>query len=478
MSSAFQQFLQNKGIISQRSCPYTPQQNGVAERKNRHLLDVTRSLLLESSVPTRFWVEALATAVHLINRMPTTTLENQSPYYRLYKTTPSYDDLHVFGSTCFVHLPSSERTKLTAQSAQCVFLGYAPFQKGFLCYDPHIRRFRTSRNVVLFENQYFFQTHIDLPKPSSVSLPGVSDDSSVVRFNPNFVYHRRNSTTPTTALPPDLPPVPGSGHTSLRRSTRISVPPDRYGFSHTSLMATLSSSSIPQSYSQAVQDPCWNKAMQEELDALAQNHTWDIVPSPVGVKPIGCKWVFSLKLKSDGSLDRYKARLVALGNRQEYGIDYDETFAPVAKMTTVRTILAVAASQSWPLYQMDVKNAFLHGDLQEDVYMHLPKGCSSNPGMVAKLRRSLYGLKQAPRAWFEKFQAALLRLDFRPSLYDPSMFLHHAPSGITILLVYVDDIVITGPNAGMIQQLQASLRESFQMKDLGPLHYFLGLEVH
>ena len=285
--------------------------------------------------------------------MPSTSIENQSPYYRLYQTHPSYEDLHVFGSTCFVHLPPSERTKLTAQSAQCVFLGYAPFQKGFLCYDPHIRRFRTSRNVVFFEHQYFFQKHIDLPDSSFVSLPGFSDDSSVVRFNPNFVYHRRNHTAPTRDPPPDLPPVSGpppavasSGHPSLRRSTRISVPPDRYGLSHTSLMATLSSYSIPQSYSQAVQDPCWNKAMQEELDALAQNHTWDIVPSPVGVKPICCKWVFSLKLKSDGSLDRYKARLVALGNRQEYGIDYDETFAPVAKMTTVRTILAVAASQS------------------------------------------------------------------------------------------------------------------------------------
>ena len=150
MSSDFQKFLQHKGIISQRTCPYTPQQNGVAERKNRHLLDVTRSLLIESSVPTRFWVEALATAAHLINRLPSASLQNQSPYYRLYQTSPSYDDLHVFGSVCFVHLPPSERTKLTAQSTKCVFLGYAPFQKGYLCYDPHIRRVRTSRNVFFF----------------------------------------------------------------------------------------------------------------------------------------------------------------------------------------------------------------------------------------------------------------------------------------------------------------------------------------
>ena len=134
--------------------------------------------------------------------------------------------------------------------------------------------------------------------------------------------------------------------------------------------------------------------MQEELTALQTNHTWDIVTCPSSIKPIGCKWVYSVKLKSDGSLDRYKARLVALGNRQEYGIDYEETFAPVAKMTTVRTVLAIAASQSWPLYQMDVKNAFLHGDLKEEVYMRLPNGIpSSSKTDVARLRRSLYDLK-------------------------------------------------------------------------------------
>ena len=134
--------------------------------------------MLESSVPTRFWVEALATAAHLINHMPSPSIANQSPYYRLYKTSPSYDDLHVFGSICFVHLPPSERTKLTAQSAKCAFLGYAPFQKGFLCYDPNIRRIRTSRNVVFFENKYFFHQNLDPPDPdpdpdpSLVYLPG------------------------------------------------------------------------------------------------------------------------------------------------------------------------------------------------------------------------------------------------------------------------------------------------------------------
>ena len=194
-----------------------------------------------------------------------------------------------------------------------------------------------------------------------------------------------------------------------------------------------------------------------------------MVICPPTVRPIRCKWIYSVKLKYDGSLDRYKARLVALGNRQEYGIDYDETFAPVAKMTTVRMIIAIAASQAWVILQLDVNNAFLHGDLKEEVYMRLPNGYSfSSSSDVAKLKRSLYGLKQAPRAWFEKFRDALLLLAFQQSPYDPSLFLHKSPSGITILLVYVDDIIITGTDSEMISKLQSSLHQSFHMKDLVP----------
>jgi hypothetical protein len=167
---------------------------------------------------------------------------------------------------------------------------------------------------------------------------------------------------------------------------------------------------------------CWRKAIETELLALEENQTWDIVPCPSSVNPLGSKFVFSIKRRSDGSIDRYKARLVALGNKQEYGLDHDETFTPVAKMTTVRTILALAASQSWPLYQMDVKNAFLHGDLKEDVYLKLPSGMSTSlSNEVCKLKRSLYGLKQAPRVWFDKFRSTLLGFSFTQSQYDSSL---------------------------------------------------------
>jgi hypothetical protein len=161
-----------------------------------------------------------------------------------------------------------------------------------------------------------------------------------------------------------------------------------------------------------------------------------------------------VKLKSDGSLDRYKARLVALGNKQEYGLNYEETFAPVAKMTTVRTILAIAASKAWPLHQMDVKNAFLNGNLKEEIYMKLPPGMSTTAfDEVRKLRRSLYGLKQAPRAWFEKFRSTLLTFSFTQSQYDSSLFFYKTTTGMVFLLVYVDDIIITSNDNGLITKL-------------------------
>lgn len=312
---------------------------GVAERKNRHLLDVTRSLLLAAFVPPQFWVEALSVVVFLINRLPSQVLEFDSPFFRLFHAHPDYTSLHPFGCVCFVHLPPLERNKLGAQSV-CAFLGYSTSHKGFLCYDATSHRIRISRDVVFFYEQYFFPCS----SPSSndfVTLPNFSDVShSIERFKPGKTYVRRH---PALSLPATDPPAPAPA--PLRRSCRVRRPPDRDEFGPISLTATLSGTSIPTCYSQAVKDGRWVKAMHDELHALQENFTWDIVPWPQGVKPIGCKWVYSVKLNSDGTLNCYKARLVALGNKQEYGVDYDETFALVAKMTSIRTILAIAASK-------------------------------------------------------------------------------------------------------------------------------------
>ena len=196
LSTKFQAFLASKGIIHQRSCPATPQQNGVAERKNRHLLDMVRTLLLESSIPSMFWVKALKTATHLINRLPSQVLHMESPYFRLFAKQPGYANLHVFGCVCFVHLPPHERHKLSAQSVRCAFLGYNVCQKGFICYDLTLHRTRISRNVIFFENQHFFPIS-SVPSSSTVVLPSFEQQFSNLPqvdpcFKPGMVYTRRS----------------------------------------------------------------------------------------------------------------------------------------------------------------------------------------------------------------------------------------------------------------------------------------------
>lgn len=217
--------------------------------------------------------------------------------------------------------------------------------------------------------------------------------------------------------------------------------------------------------------------MQNEISALVANNTWDLVPLPAGKKSIGCKWVYKVKLKADGSLERYKARLVAKGYNQEYGVDYQETFSPVIRMTTVRTIIALAAHRHWPLYQLDVNNAFLHGDLYEDVYMKPPEGFSVDPSLVCKLKKSLYGLKQSSRQWFAKLTTELLHQGFDQSKNDYSLFIKRTPTSITIAAMYVDDIILTGDDMSSNQKLKAHLHRVFSIKDLEALNYFLGIKV-
>ena len=217
--------------------------------------------------------------------------------------------------------------------------------------------------------------------------------------------------------------------------------------------------------------------MKEELDALSKNHTWDLVTLPPGKSVVGCKWIYKIKTRSDGSIERYKARLVAKGFTQEYGIDYEETFAPVARISSVRALLAVAAANKWNLFQMDVKNAFLNGDLSEEVYMQPPPGLSVESNKVCHLRRALYGLKQAPRAWFAKFSSTISRLGYMASHYDSALFLRRTDKGTILLLLYVDDMIITGDDLSGIQELKDFLSQQFEMKDLGHLSYFLDLEI-
>ncbi|CAL2251991.1 unnamed protein product [Prunus armeniaca] len=240
----------------------------------------------------------------------------------------------------------------------------------------------------------------------------------------------------------------------------------------------LSAIHIPTKVSEALKDPKWVKVIKDEMKALEKNQTWTLETIPRGKKTIKCKWVFTIKHNADGSIERYKTRLVAKGYTQTYGIDYEETFAPVAKLNTVRVLLSLAANLDWPLHQFDVKNAFLHGELTEEVYMDVPPEYNTtHTRTVCKLRKALYGLKQSPRAWFGRFTMTMKNNGFKQCNSNHTLFLKYRKGKVTSLIIYVDDMIITGNDKQEISQLQDYLATEFEMKDLGGLMYFLGIEV-
>jgi hypothetical protein len=219
--------------------------------------------------------------------------------------------------------------------------------------------------------------------------------------------------------------------------------------------------------------------MLEEYDALLQNHTCDLVPRPRQANIVTGKWIFKHKFSADGTLERYKARWVLRRFTQHPGIDFTETFSPVVKPATVRTVLSLALSRRWPIHQLDVKNVFLHGTLIEIVYCQQPSGFEdfAHPDYVCRLNKSLYGLKQAPRVWYSRFATYLLSLRFAEAKSDTSLFIYQSGSDSAYLLLYVDDIILTASSTGLRQRIVSALQREFAMKDLRELHHFLGMHV-
>jgi hypothetical protein len=236
-------------------------------------------------------------------------------------------------------------------------------------------------------------------------------------------------------------------------------------------------SPVPSSIRIALANPHWRRTMEEEYAALLANHTWDLVLCLSGTNVVTGKWLFRHKLTSDGSLDRYKARWVLRRFTQRPGVDYDETFSLVVKFATVRTVLSLALSRDWAIHQLDIKNAFLHDTLMETVYCSQPTGFidEARPDLVCRLNRSLYGLKQAPQAWYSCFASYLASIGFIEAKSDTSLFIYHRGDDTIFLLLYVDDIVLTTSTADLLQRTIVALQREFAMKDLGPLHHFLGI---
>ena len=443
--------------------------------------------------------------------MPITQFNNITPYERLFGSKPDYSYLRCFGCLCFTSTPKHNRSKLDPRADPCVFLGYPPATKGYKVLSLTTHKITVSRDVKFHEKnfpyhmariptvpitQFFLPTHTPYTHFSSFELPDVfhqntqtflDDSQNTGNTSPHPHINSPQSQTFLDASPAQDESPPRN---VLRRSSRESHKPvhlkdyvcnlvsfDSLPKDHHALPVQTSSIKEPANYQEASTDPNWVQAMNKELAALESSNTWDIVDLPPGKKAIGSRWVFKTKLKADGSIERFKARLVAKGFNQKYGIDYEETFSPVVKMATVRSILSLTASKKWKVFQLDVNNAFLHGDLHEEVYMMMPEGLPNPHNKVCRLKKSIYGLKQASREWFAKLLQELKFQNFTQSKNDYSLFIKRVGSNITIAAVYVDDIIITGTDLVEINAFKAHLHHVFGIKDLGLLHFFLGFEV-
>ncbi|RVW20625.1 Retrovirus-related Pol polyprotein from transposon TNT 1-94 [Vitis vinifera] len=471
------EFLAQEGIVHLSSCVDTPQQNGIVERKNRHLLEVARSLMFSMNVPKLFWGQAVLTAAYLINRMPSRVLKFQTPCQTLLKSFPTTRLIStvppkIFGCSVFVHINQQHRSKLDPRSLKCIFLGYSSNQKGgriqlrninfgILSHSEHIQEETEERALSQ-------QTHEAEPGPNPSKLPGNNAPDGTV----------------DSKLENDILNMPIAWRKGVRSCTQHPIGNfisyDKLSPTFRAFTSSITDIQVPQNIQEAFKYPKWKAAVDEEVRALEKNGTWEITDLPRGKKPVGCKWIFTVKYKADGNVDRYKARLVAKGFTQSYGIDYQETFAPVAKLNTVRVLLSLAANLDWSLHQLDVKNAFLNGDLEEEVYMDIPAGLetTSNFNKVCRLRKSLYGLKQSPRAWFERFTKVVKGYGFVQCQSDHTLFVKHFPEGkLAIIIVYVDDIILTGDHEEKIDLLKKLLTKEFEIKDLGNLKYFLGMEI-
>ena len=530
ISSEFSKFLEEKGIYHQLTAPHSPQQNGVAERANRTIAEAARSMLQGAGMTNGFWECAVSTAVHVRNCAPSRANDYVSPHERLFGNTPDLSYLRVFGCLAYRHI-TTMRTKLEPTSERLVFVGYEGSSKSYKLWNPRTHRFVISTDVTFEET--IFPLRIEPPRPSQpvivpsappepreyaeLEIPDSDDEEDTPEVQPH--------TSDPSQQDPQLIPGPLQSHCpppqtltpELRRSTRpnrgirradpFNTNPDRDRFQrglrpwvpgiwNNSQEAFLAATNLtptgdPTTYECAIRTPeadFWQRAMTKEIGSLEDNGTWELVDLPPGRSAIKNRWVYVAKPNTGGETKDhvrgngkdYRARLVAKGFTQIAGIDYEETFAPVARLDSLRLLLSLAATYDWEIHQIDIKSAYLNGLLDEEIYMEQPKGFET-PGKedkVCRLRKAIYGLKQAGRQWHEHLQDSLCSFGFEKLISgDVSIFFKHDEEGqITIILVYVDDMAIFGLHK-QVQATKEFIGSRYKYTDLGEIKHFLGLHI-
>ena len=542
-NSTMRSFCEDKGIVHEFSAPRTPQQNGVVERKNRTLIEAARTMLDESKLPTYFWAEAVNTACYTQNISVVNQAQGLTPYQLYKGKKPTLNFLHVFGCKCFVLRNQGENLgKFESKADEGIFVGYA-VGKAYRVYNLRLNIVMESVHVMFddkkitgledegfhdnlqFENEvpYVIQDDSDdennsrstavdghnlsvdnnQPTGNTISVGSIdraanesfetTDNSSTANSSriSRFTMtggasqdhnHDQNSHNEASSsrrnLPPqikwtrDHPPENIIGDATAGVKTRSATLEE-------CLHASFLSQEEPRKIEEALQDADWILAMQEELNQFERNKVWKLVPKPKDRTIVGTKWVFKNKVDENGIITRNKARLVAKGYSQEEGIDFDETFAPVARLEAIRIFLAYAAHANFKVYQMDVKSAFLNGELEEEVYVCQPPGFEDPnfPDFVYLLLKALYGLKQAPRAWYDTLSQFLLENHFTRGTVDKTLFYRNVNGSSILVQIYVDDIIFGSTDEKLCKKFAKLMQSKYEMSMMGELTYFLGLQV-
>ncbi|UYV78459.1 hypothetical protein LAZ67_16001473 [Cordylochernes scorpioides] len=446
LSSDFKEYLSEEGIRHQLSVEYSPQQNGVAERANRTLVEMTRCFIIQANLPDPLWAELVHTSTYIRNRCPRTN-EIRTPYEIFTGRKPTVSHLRIIGCKCFAVDNRPRRGKFAPRSEEYRLVGYSPESKTYRLWKPGTGMIIKSRDVRFLE----------------------SENSTL-----------RNDVVQIEAIPQKKR---GRGRPRYIRTGKPGRPRKEYPTANLSTQELLEVkySPDPKDAEEALSGKdsyFWRKAMKEEFDSLIENKTWELVDPPKGQNVIGSKWVFRRKYSSDGSLERYKARLVAKGYSQKYGIDYEETFAPVVRHSTIRTVLALAVEYDLLVHQMDVQSAFLNGDVKEEIYMTQPENFESKkyPRRVCKLKKAIYGLKQAGMTWNAKLDSVLKEMGLEQMKTDNCVYIKRE-EGVLLVAIYVDDLIIAAERKDTLISFKESMKKIFKIKDLGKINYCLGIRI-
>lgn len=484
LNDCLQSYLKREGIKFQCTVGYAPEQNGVAERRNRTLVEAARTMLADSGLPKTLWAEAVCTANYVFNRL-VDRKSGMTPIEAFFGVKPSNKRFYEFGCDAYVMIPYEKRRKLDDKAQKVKFVGYDEESKAFRFIDKNFKII-ISREAKFLSSKQRFPANPPYEDDNEALILEVNEPEEVEEFYDAVRNERENSEEeddnsdeeePEETRDPEEAREPETPRRTARRNAGMMSESLRNDF--IVYAAREDEFFEPKHYKEAVHSKFgsqWTQAMVEELNAIEDNDTWELVNLPYGRKAIGSKWIYKVKKNIDGTVERRKARLVAQGFSQKFGVDYDEVFAPVARTTTMRLLLSVAGINGYDVKHYDIKTAFLNGKLDDEIYMKQPPGFGKGD-KVYRLKKSLYGLKQAAKVWNETLNDSLMRNGFRRSDIDKCLYMFTSGGVTMMILIHVDDLLVIGNNQKVLKEKMEKIGRDFELKNLGDVSSYLGIEV-